>query len=56
MSKPPERVWLQWYGDDSDPDFDEPNHVMEEVTWCDEQMFEYDVEYVRVLKPMREGE
>lgn len=46
MSKPPERIWLQWHGDNDDPDFDEPNQVMDEVTWHRDRVFEHDVEYV----------
>lgn len=43
----PERIFLQWYGD-ADPDVEgdsDPN--TEDVTWCAENIYEHDVEYVR---------
>lgn len=45
MSGPPERIWLQWYGDATPEDagFDPPA----EVTHCEDKIFDYDVEYVR---------
>jgi hypothetical protein len=42
--KPPKRIWLQW--------FDEDGHKQdgEEMTWCEDQIFDTDVEYQLVEK------
>lgn len=41
----PLNLWLQWYGDGTPKD---PGDVCEsEVTWCRDQIFAHDVEYVR---------
>ena len=41
----PDRIWLQWYGDSS-PDQGEPTNSHGDVTWCEDNIFEHDVEYV----------
>lgn len=43
MSKAPERIFLQW-PEDGEP----PPYSTEGVTWCEDQIEETDVEYVRV--------
>lgn len=53
MSKPtikdsltlPEHIWLQWHGDGDPKDTGEVEPS--EVTWCRDQVFKQDVEYVR---------
>lgn len=42
---PPNVVWLQYHGD-SDP-VEWGTEQPAEVTWCADQIFEHDVEYVR---------
>lgn len=46
----PPLIWLQWHGD-ADPD--EPGHP-EEITWCQDRIFSYDIPYVRVDVPNTE--
>ena len=44
----PNRIWLQWHGDEDPADW--PNHpdpIGSDVTWCAEQIYEHDVQYVR---------
>ena len=45
LSKPPEKIYLQFYGD-GEPD-EEGNVDDEDVTWCINQIFTHDVEFVR---------
>lgn len=53
MKTPPNVIWLQWYDEDgfegSDDDNDMTPHLVEarEVTWCEDQVNDYDVKYVR---------
>lgn len=47
MSKqPPNRIYLQWYGDE-EPHEDE----VFEVSWCEDKIYKHDIEYIRVEKP-----
>lgn len=42
-AKPPERIYLQYYGDE------EPSEgPAMEVSWCAEKIYEHDVEYMRL--------
>lgn len=53
VSEPPERIWLQWYGEDApltDPDAPVD---LGEVCWCQDSVFDTDIEYVRVKKRKR---
>jgi len=50
----PEIIYLQWFGDE-DPDCmtkaeRESNPTMDEVSWCWERIFEYDIEYIQLAK------
>lgn len=48
MNKPPDVLYLQFYGD-SDPALELDGPVSEgDVTWSKERVFDYDVRYVRV--------
>jgi hypothetical protein len=50
MSRPPRRIWLQFYGDEQ-PTFHRGEKVnSQDVTWCSDQINEHDVEYVRATK------
>lgn len=42
---PPDRIWLQWHGDGPADDGDVRH---DDVTWCADQIFDSDVEYVRI--------
>jgi hypothetical protein len=42
---PPERIWLQWYGDGSPDDIGDVS--VADVTWERDKIFEHDIEYVR---------
>lgn len=47
---PPAVIWLQWHGDerpDEDGEFTEPDPDHNDVTWCQNKVFDGDVEYVR---------
>ncbi len=44
----PERIYLQWYEDEAD------KYMPEGVTWCQDQIDETDVEYVRADKAAAE--
>lgn len=47
---PPNRIWLQWHGDEApgeDGKFHEPDPCHEDVTWCQDKIFEHDVEYAK---------
>jgi predicted esterase len=46
LSDAPERIWLQLYGDAS-PDDGPVDYRNNEVTWCWENIFEHDIEYIR---------
>ena len=55
MSTTPERVWLQLYGDmDVDEVKNEPSDIVADVlasgdvSWCAEQIFSADIEYIRI--------
>ena len=46
----PERIYLQWHGEASIEEIKETTGFVpdtEVVTWCEEQQFEHDIEYVR---------
>lgn len=45
MREPPKRIWLQYYGD-GDELIENPSS--EDTTWCEDQINNHDVEYVRV--------
>ena len=50
MNEPPQKIWLQWYGDSNDVSgigYDQP----EGVTWCADSMYQNDVCYIRAGKP-----
>ena len=44
--QPPKDLYLQWYGDQDEP-LEEPPYGSE-VSWCQEQIWNHDVRYVRV--------
>jgi len=46
----PDRIWVQWYGEDEFADDPLDATVDEAVTWCVDKINEHDVEYVRVTK------
>ena len=48
MTQPPNRIYLQFYCGEHDPEYGDPEPG--DVTWCAEQVFSDDVEYVRVKK------
>jgi len=37
MESPPKTIYLQWKDDDGDP--------LEEITWCDDKIYNHDAEY-----------
>ncbi|MCB1061205.1 MAG: hypothetical protein KDB65_13360 [Calditrichaeota bacterium] len=44
MKQPPEKIYLQWYGDGT---FEEPEDIHpSEITWCQDKMYDADIEYV----------
>jgi len=45
MSDAPKRIWLQWDGSADEDEVGEP--YPPEVTWCQDRVFDRDVEYVR---------
>jgi len=51
MNLPPNVIWLQWYDEDGykgeDDDMTPYLIDAEEVTWCKEQINDYDVKYVK---------
>jgi len=44
--QPPDRIYLQWHCGEHDADYGDPEPG--NVTWCEDSIFEDDVEYVRV--------
>jgi hypothetical protein len=44
---PPEKIYLQWDGDNDEPDRELPYEKRGEISWCQEKVFPLDVEYVR---------
>jgi len=46
---PPDRIFLQWFGEDG-PFDSEKIPLDSEVCWCADKIFENDVEYVRVKR------
>jgi len=51
VSKPPKRIWLQWYGQDRDElTKADMNTEPTEVCWCSDKIFDTDLEYVLVDK------
>ena len=54
----PDRIWLQLHGDEPPEARDGPvDYRIDEITWCWEPMFEYDIEYIRAdLAAERERE
>ena len=55
MSEIPERIWLQYHGDASPEELegDDRTPDLSDVSWCVEQMFDLDIEYVRVEEIQR---
>jgi hypothetical protein len=49
-SQPPDRIWLQWYGN-ADPEFETGEINVDDVSWCLDKIFEHDIEYVRANQP-----
>ena len=50
-----DRIFLQWYGiDEFDRIEGEPLPEAVEVTWCADQVFDTDIEYVRADREMQE--
>jgi len=45
MAEIPEKIWVQWYGDDLPEEFD-PDWLGDGVTWCTDKINEHDVCYV----------
>ena len=46
MTRPPDVIWLQYYGDDEPKD--EPVEVRHgDVCWCSDKIFDRDVRYIR---------
>src|SRR3990167_10604146 len=45
--QPPDRIWLQFYGNSKPTDFTDPP-CLYSVTWWNEKIFKQDIEYVRV--------
>ena len=43
--QPPKTLYIQWYGDQDEP-LEEPPYGSE-VSWCQEQIWNHDVRYVR---------
>lgn len=48
--KPPKVIYLQWYDDMGDS----PDSIGDEITWCQEQINETDLEYVLVEKERKD--
>ena len=48
MSKPPDKLYLQWYGDGEPGDIEEVSE--HDATWCMDKIFPHDIEYVRIDK------
>lgn len=46
MNTIPDRIFLQWFGDESDP-CDDDDILVSEVTWNLERVFDADIEYTR---------
>ena len=46
MSDAPEKIWLQ-IGDDELCTYSEAMKAGADVSWCHEQIFQYDIEYIR---------
>jgi hypothetical protein len=51
MNTPPDKIYLQFYGDQEPP---QPNEQIEvgNVSWCQDSIFEYDIPYLRADKSM----
>jgi len=50
---PPLKIWLQWHGDEKDPEGLPDPHYMN-VSWSDQKVFDGDIEYVRIFKTTKE--
>ena len=50
----PEIIYLQWYGDEDPECLTEAERqrdpTIDEVSWCLERIFEYDIEYIQLAK------
>lgn len=44
---PPEKLYLQFYGDSDDAEGGIPDPGDMDITWCREKIFDHDLEYVR---------
>lgn len=53
-SEAPKRIWLQWHGD-ADPELELGDVATGEVSWCENQVYNRDVEYVRTDEVERLG-
>lgn len=50
VKKPPERIYLQWFGEFGDVPESEEIPAYCEISWCEDKIAESDIEYVRVRK------
>jgi hypothetical protein len=49
MNTPPDKIYLQFYGDQEPPQPDEQIQVSD-VSWCKDSIFEHDIAYLRADK------
>mgnify|MGYP001566511809 CR=1 FL=1 len=47
MNSPPDVIWLQFHGDAA-PDDDDGPVCSDDVTWCDDKIFDHDIPYAHV--------
>lgn len=45
----PAKIYLQWYGDDNEPDPSIPYEKRGEISWCADKVYRHDVEYFRAV-------
>lgn len=50
LTKPPERIYLQFYGDNDPKDCTDDSVDTEDITWSEDQVYFHDTEYVQVKK------
>jgi len=50
VADPPEKIYIQWFGDGKPPDSEERP---EEVTWSEDRVFDSDIVYVRLRRKKR---
>lgn len=55
LTEPPDRIFLQFYGNNSPVDCKGDSIDTADITWAEDEVFTHDVEYVRVKQKRKKN-